>query len=317
MSEPLNVENVWILLSALLISLACGQVGIFLLLKRMSLMGDAISHSVLPGIVLSYLLLSSRSASAMLFGAIASGLLTAILVDGIRERSRLKQDAAIAVSFGSLFAVGLVLVSLFGQRVDLDLDCVLFGEIAYLPFGPQTSVLGLEVPKAFVELLFMVLGLGLSLKILSRAFFLSAFDAAFAQINLRGSPRLMHYIFSLLVASVIVFSLESVGVILVIGQMILPAVSAKLLARRIPGMFAISTLYAFFSVGIGFLLADFFDLNFASCFVLAGSGFFCACLLLKIIRDFRRYPGPKNKWEEPNESSPSPCAAARGVHRAH
>ena len=122
-----------ILLTAAFVAAACSILGCFLVLRRLSMLGDAISHAVLPGIVLAFLFSGSRASLTMFLGAVAIGLLATFLIQALTSGG-VYGDAAIGVTFTSLFAAGVVLISLFAGHVDLDLDCVLYGEIAYTPF---------------------------------------------------------------------------------------------------------------------------------------------------------------------------------------
>ena len=133
------LDAFWIVLTGALVAGSAALLGSFLVLRKMAMLGDAISHAVLPGVVVAFLISGSRGSLFMFFGAVAMGLLTAFLVQ-ILSRKGVRTDAAMGVSFTSLFALGVLLVSLYGGNVDLDLDCVLYGEIAYTPF--DSLVLG-------------------------------------------------------------------------------------------------------------------------------------------------------------------------------
>jgi manganese/zinc/iron transport system permease protein len=125
--EPWTVDLAlfgWIALMGFFVAVACGLVGNYLILRRMALMGDAVSHSVLPGLVVACLWSGSRGTGAMFAGALAAGAVTAVLIEGIHRLSRVKQDAAIGIVFSALFAFGVLLTSLYAQQIDLDADCV-------------------------------------------------------------------------------------------------------------------------------------------------------------------------------------------------
>ncbi len=117
---------------AFFVTAACGLVGNYLVLRRISLVGDAISHSVLPGIVIAFIVADSRSSLPMFIGALVAGVLTTLLIEMIHSRSKIKQDAAIGITFTTMFAIGVILVSLYGADTDLDLDCVLFGKLDFI-----------------------------------------------------------------------------------------------------------------------------------------------------------------------------------------
>ncbi|HTD64932.1 MAG TPA: metal ABC transporter permease, partial [Candidatus Limnocylindria bacterium] len=132
----------WIALMGFFVATACGLVGNYLILRRMALVGDAISHSVLPGIAIAFLLANSRSSIVMFLGALAAGIVTTIMIEIIHRKSRVKQDAAIGITFSSLFAIGVILISVFASKVDLDQDCVLYGEISNIRFDLPYVTLG-------------------------------------------------------------------------------------------------------------------------------------------------------------------------------
>lgn len=153
-----------IIITGALVAASCGFLGCFLILRRMAMLGDAISHAVLPGIVIAFLMSGSRDSLPMLLGAAALGLLCTFFIQSLRSQG-VQSDAAISVTFTALFAIGVILVSLYTRQVDLDLDCVLYGEIAYVPWdtlylfgnniGPK-AIWG--VGTAFI-LSFLVVGL--------------------------------------------------------------------------------------------------------------------------------------------------------------
>jgi manganese/zinc/iron transport system permease protein len=127
------MDAFYIILTGSLVALCCGLLGSFLLLRQMAMVGDAISHAVLPGIVIAFLLSGSRDALPMLVGAAALGVLATVLIEWLRRVGRVQTDASIGLSYTTLFAIGIILISLFARQVDLDQECVLYGEIAYVP----------------------------------------------------------------------------------------------------------------------------------------------------------------------------------------
>ena len=129
----MSMDTVWILLIGSLVATSCALVGCFLVLRRLSMLGDAISHAVLPGIVVAFMLTGSRNIGFMLIGAMAMGMLTAFLTDVLSRFGKLQSDAAMGVTFTWLFAIGVILVSKYTGMVDLDVDCVLYGVLG--PFG--------------------------------------------------------------------------------------------------------------------------------------------------------------------------------------
>ena len=127
------MDAFWIILTGALVALCCGLLGSFLLLRQMAMVGDAISHAVLPGIVIAFLLSGSRDSIPMLAGAAVLGVFATVLIEWLHRVGRMQSDASIGLSYTTLFAIGIILISLFTRQVDLDQDCVLYGEIAYVP----------------------------------------------------------------------------------------------------------------------------------------------------------------------------------------
>ena len=133
----------WIVLMGFLITAACGMIGNYLILRRMALVGDAISHSVLPGLAIAFLLSHSLNTVPMFIGALGAGIVTTVMIELIHKKTRVKQDSAIGITFSTLFAIGVILIS-FGQTdaVHLDAECVLYGEIGYVPLVLVQTELG-------------------------------------------------------------------------------------------------------------------------------------------------------------------------------
>ena len=127
------INDLYIILTAILVSSSCALLGCYLILRKMAMVGDAISHAVLPGIVIAFLISGGRDSTTMLIGAGMIGILTTFLIEFLHTKAGLQTDASIGVTFTWLFAVGVVMITLFAGRIDLDQDCVLYGEIAYVP----------------------------------------------------------------------------------------------------------------------------------------------------------------------------------------
>ncbi|RKN80750.1 metal ABC transporter permease [Paenibacillus ginsengarvi] len=258
------MNDVWILTTGALVAAACGLLGSFLVLRRMSMIGDAISHSVLPGIVIAFLISGTRDSVAMLFGAAAIGLVTVFLIQ-LFQQGGVQSDASIGVVFTALFSAGVLLVSMFASKVDLDLDCVLYGEIAFVgldTLGPAW----LELPKAVWMVGTVLLLSAVVLGLFYKQFKLCAFDPAMAAAV--GIPvALFHYLLMGLVSVTTVASFESVGAILVVGMLIVPAATAYLLTERLGVMITLSVLIGVAASVIGYFVADSLDASIAGCMV--------------------------------------------------
>ena len=168
-----------IFLMGFLVNLSCSLIGNFLILKRMALMGDAISHSLLPGIVIAFLMTVSRSTVVMFVGAIISTLFATFCIDFLHQKTRLKVDVVLGIIFSTFFAIGVILISFFADHIDLDAECVLFGNIEYIPLAATVKwkawVLG---PLPIVRMLFVGAGVVILIFTLYKELLISSFDPA-------------------------------------------------------------------------------------------------------------------------------------------
>ncbi|MCM3236604.1 metal ABC transporter permease [Heyndrickxia oleronia] len=270
------MNHIWIMLIGALVASSCSLVGCFLVLRKMSMIGDAISHAILPGIVIAFLLSGTRDSFVMMIGAAVIGIITVFLIQ-MFQNNGVQSDASIGVVFTALFAGGVVLVSLFTRQVDLDLDCVLYGEIAYAPW--DTFIInGVELgPKAvwIVGSIFLlnILVIGLFYK----QFKLCSFDPAMAAAL--GIPVVFfHYLLMSLVSLTTVSSFESVGAILVVGMIIVPAATAYLLTDRLFIMIIYSIITGIVSAVLGYYFAYLMDASIAGCMIMVAGFLFLITL---------------------------------------
>ncbi|WP_342614780.1 metal ABC transporter permease [Peribacillus frigoritolerans] len=259
------MNDFWIILVGALVASACSVLGCFLIVRKMTLIGDAISHSVLPGIVLAFLITGTRDSVPMLIGAAALGLLTVFLIQ-LFQSSGVQSDAAIGIVFTSLFATGIVLVSLFTQQIDFDLEHVLYGEIAYSPWNTMT-IAGIEAGPKAVWIVGSCFILNLILIFLFfKQFKLVSFDPSLAAAM--GIPVLFfHYLLMSLISLTTVASFDSVGSILVVGMLIIPAATAYLLSDRLSRMIWVSIGVGVLSSVIGYFSATILDASISGCMV--------------------------------------------------
>ena len=245
----------WIILAGSLVATSCGLLGCYLILRKMAMVGDAISHAVLPGIVIAFLVSGSRDSFTMLIGAGLIGVFTTFLIEFFHRKGKLQSDASIGVTFTWLFAVGVILVSLYTSNVDIDQDCVLYGEIAYVPLdvwitgsglnlGPKTIYVSASV--LIVVILFIVLGY--------KELLITTFDPALASA-LGISTALWHYLLMGAVSLTTVASFESVGAILVVALLVAPAGTAYLLTTNFKKMMIISAVLGIVISFLGYYLA--------------------------------------------------------------
>ncbi|MCE4050785.1 MULTISPECIES: metal ABC transporter permease [Bacillaceae] len=271
------MNHFWIILIGALVGGSCSILGCFLVLRKMSMIGDAISHSVLPGIVIAFLISGTRDSLFMMLGAAAVGLITVFLIQ-MFQNNGVQSDASIGVVFTALFAIGVVLVSLFTRQVDIDLDCVLYGEIAYAPW--DTLQIGEHSlgPRAVwgIGASFLINVLAVSL--FYKQFKLSAFDPAMAAAL--GIPVMFfHYLLMGLVSVSTVASFESVGAILVVGMIIIPAAAAYLLTDKLSAMIIWSVMISILSSVIGYYFAYLTDTSISGMMVSVAGVIFALALL--------------------------------------
>ena len=252
-------NSFWIVLMGFLVSGTCGLVGCFVILRRMALVGDAISHSLLPGITIAFLLTNSRDTLPMMLGAIAAGVATVALIEAIRHSSRIKPDAAIGIVFSSLFAIGVILISAFADKIDLDAECVLYGELGFIPLQDVVMFGGMEIgPEPVVRMAIIgLIAIGLLLSFF-KEMLVTSFDPGLAA-SLGINPTRYQYGLTLFLSVVIVSSFESVGVVLVIAMIIFPGATALLLTDRLPKAIWLSTLFSALYAGLGFHLATWLE----------------------------------------------------------
>jgi len=271
------MNTFWIMLTGALVASTCSIAGCFLVLRKMAMVGDAISHSVLPGIVIAFLISGSRDSLPMLLGAAVLGLVTVFLIQ-LFHQTGVQSDASIGIVFTALFAIGVILVSLYTKHIDLDLDCVLYGEIAYVPWDTLQWGGADRGPKA-------VWGVGAALfltvllvSVFFKQFKICAFDPAMAAAA--GIPvALFHYLLMGLVSVSTVTSFESVGAILVVGMLVIPPATAYLLTESLSRMIACSVIIGCCSSILGYYAALLLDASIAGCMISAAGALFLLALL--------------------------------------
>ena len=278
----------WIALMGFLVTAACGLVGNYLILRRMALVGDAISHSILPGLATAFLLTNSRGSAAMFVGALVAGVVTTVIIEIIHKKTRVKQDAAIGIAFTSLFAIGVILISLYAAKIDLDQECVLYGEIAFVPLEPPIELGGIVLgPLPVVRMAAVALLTGLLILLFYKELLVSSFDPALA-FSLGINATVLHYSLMGWLSVVVVSSFESVGAILVVAMLILPGATASLLSVRLPLIMVWTVVHAALSAGLGIHLATWLECSIAGAMVVAGAGLFCLAWIFSPTQGLRQ-----------------------------
>ena len=285
-------SNMIVILTGILAAGSCALIGSFLVLRKNAMLGDAISHAVLPGLVIAFLITSSRNVVPMLLGAAVMGLFTAYLTETLGRTKRLYTDAALGVVFTTLFAIGVILVAVFANSVDLDQDCVLYGEIAYTPWN--TLVIGgMDLgPRPL-----WILGGALIADLLFIVFFfrqlvICSFDPEMAKA-VGINERLWHYLLMTMVSLTVVAAFESVGAILVVAMLIVPGATAYLLTSNLKLMLVLSVLVGIIAAVGGFYGAAALDASIAGMMsVVAGLVFAVAMIAKAAVRHIKHTDPP-------------------------
>ena len=262
------MNDFWIILEGSLVAVSCGLLGVYLILRKMAMVGDAISHAVLPGIVIAYLVAQSRSSFFTLLGAALFGLLTTFMIEVFSKKARIQSDASIGITFTWLFAIGVILVSAFSGNVDLDQECVLYGDIAYVPF--DTLYIGstdLGPAPVWLQAINLIAVLIL-LRVGHRGFLITSFDPAFSS-GLGIKTDTWHYVLMGAVSFTVVLSFNAVGAILVVAFLVVPPATAYLISKQVETMMAYTVLFGILSAVGGFYLATWWNSSISGAMAVA------------------------------------------------
>lgn len=243
----------WIIVAGILCAVSSALLGNFLVLRKMSMLGDAITHAILPGLAAAFMISDSRSSLPMFLGAVIAGILTALFTEWIRGFGKVDEGAAMGVVFTSLFALGLVMIVQAADHVDLDPGCVLYGAIELTPLD-TILIAGWEIPRVVA-----VLSVVLIINLLFVVFFLkelklSSFDPALATTT-GFNATFIHYTLMTLVAVTAVASFETVGNILVVAMFVVPPAAAYMLTDRLGIMIVLSAVLATIAAVTGHISA--------------------------------------------------------------
>ena len=264
---------------ASIVAVACALPGVFLVLRRMAMMSDAISHTVLLGIVIAFFITRSLGSPLLLIGAALMGVITVSLVELLNRTRLVREDAAIGLVFPLIFSTAVILISRYAGDVHIDTDAVLLGELAFAPFN-RIQFLGLDWgPEALYTTGGILLLNLIFIVVFYKELKLATFDPALAAA-LGFAPVLLHYALMTLVSLTAVGAFDAVGSVLVVAFMIAPAAAAYLLTDRLSRMLIYSALIGIFSAISGYWLAHFLDASIAgSMATMTGVAFLSAYLL--------------------------------------
>lgn len=242
------------LFTSIMVGVICGVIGCFIVLRGLALMGDAISHAVLPGVAISYML-----GINFFYGAVITGMLTAVGIGFVTQNSRIKSDSSIGIVFSAFFALGIILIS--KAQTATDLTQILFGNV----LAVRTSDMWMTLIIGAIVLLVVIL--------FYKELLISTFDPTMAAAY--GLPiKLIHYIIMILLTMATVASLQTVGVVLVVAMLITPASTAYLLTNRLSTMILLSSFFGALSALIGLYFSFEYNLSSGAVIVLATTSLF-------------------------------------------
>jgi manganese/iron transport system permease protein len=247
------------MLAAVMVGIVCAVLGVFVVLRGMAFFGDALAHTILPGVAVGYLI-GGGAREPLFWWGLLTGVLSAIGIGTISRSTRIKEDTAIGIIFAGMFALGIALISSV-RSYTADLAHFLFGDV----LGVRTP--DLLLTAAFgAAILLIVFFLYKELVVLS-------FDPVLAA-TLRLPARLLDYLLMVLIAVAIVVSLQTVGVALMVAMLVTPAATASLLSRRLPVMMALAALFAALSGVIGLYFSYYLNVASGAAIVLTCTAFF-------------------------------------------
>ncbi len=255
------------LIASTMVGITCGMLGAFIVLRNMSLIGDALSHAILPGVAAAFVILGYNTLG-FFAGSVVAGLLSAVAITWIQQNVKTKNDAVIGIVFTAFFSIGVIAISHISRTgVHLDLKDFLFGNV--LGVSNQDLILTGTV------MIFVILSIG----IFYRSFFASTFQPTIAATM--GIPvKLMHYYLMLMLSFAVVAAMQTVGVILVVAMLITPASTALLLAKRLPRVLLIATITGFLSSVSGLILSVIYEMPPGPSIAVTATGFYLLAAFL-------------------------------------
>ena len=290
------VSNYQTLLVLMVTAIACSLIGVFLVLRKLSMLADAISHSILLGIVLAYFIVKDITSVYLVFGAALFGIITVISIEALSKTKLVKNDDAVGIIFPMFFALAVILITKYARNVHLDVDVVLMGEVIMAPLNTM-NFLGFEIPKSLLQMSIIGLINLAFIVIFFKELKVTTFDPEFAKIA-GFSGGLLFYSLMTLTSFTTVVAFEAVGAILVISFLIAPAASAYLISKNLKTMILLSVAYSIINSILGFVFAMYYNLSMSGMTAtVAGITFFITFLLNRnglLMRILRR----KKKHEE-------------------
>lgn len=291
---------------AIVVAIACAIPGVFLVIRGTTMLSDAITHSVLLGIVLGFFITNDLNSPILMIGATITGLVVVWLIETLQRTELLSSDSAIGITFPLFFSIGIILITKYAGDVHLDTDSVLMGELAFVPFS-RVELFGYDLGSQSLWSMLVILLLNV---IFVYSFYkelkITTFDPVYSTV-IGISPALIHYGLMGLVSLTAVGAYDAVGSILVVGFMVGPALSAYLLTNDLKKMLGLAVIFAVFNSMVGITIARYLDVSLAGMLAfITGLTSFLVFLMspqkgwLKQIIDYNKQKESFNKWLKEN-----------------
>ena len=248
-----------VLIVLIVASLATSILGVFLVLRNQAMTTDAISHTILLGIVLAFFITQDIRSPLLIIGAALVGVLTVYLIQLINQTDLIKNDASIGIVFTALFALAVILISRYADHVHLDIDVVIAGEVLFAPLN-RVEVFGFSIPRALWQLGILLIVNVAFVALFYKELKVSSFDPKFAYV-IGFSTTLIYYMLMTLVSITAVAAFDAVGAILVINFFVAPVLTAYLIVKRLDHMIYLTALFAVLNSTLGYLIGYNLDLS--------------------------------------------------------
>ncbi|MFV8292081.1 metal ABC transporter permease [Aerococcus viridans] len=258
-------------------AVSCALLGVFLVLKNMAMVADALSHTVLLGIVLGYFIAGDLDSPILFVGAALFGVMTVYAIEYVVNKFAIQSDAATGLVFTLLFAIAIILISKYARNVHLDVDVVLSGEVVFATLNTM-EIFGIQVPISFARM-FVMLVINLAfVTVTYQQLKVSIFDPVYAK-SIGVAVGFLNLVLMTLVSITTVVAFDTVGAILVISLMVAPALSAHLLSKRLSIMLLVALLYGVINSVLGYYVAIYFNVSISGTIAFAGFVTFLLTLL--------------------------------------
>lgn len=296
-----------IYLVAIVVAVACALPGVFLVIRGTTMLSDAITHSILLGIVLGFFITQDLNSPLLIIGATITGLLVVWLIETLQRTELMSSDAAIGITFPLFFSLGIILITRYAGDVHLDTDSVLMGELVFVPFS-RVELLGLDLgPESLWSMLIILVLNFLFIYLFFKELKVTTFDPVYAGV-IGISPVIVHYALMGLVSLTAVGAYDAVGSILVVGFMVGPALSAYLLTNDLKKMIGLAVLFAVINSIVGITFARYLDVSLAGMIaVITGLTTFIIFLFspnkgwIKQRMDYRKQRAAFDQWLKVNQ----------------